>query len=267
MRNAALALLALVSLLAVELAWGNQEPQPKTDDKPASKEKKETPSVLLEKPQEVTLELFNGKSRTAYLIKLTPETFSYKQFATGTEITHYSAKDGAILEVRTARGGKFTLNKTTNLFEVTVAEPPENAVVEKGKEVEFKIAPLEQAILDLTNEERKKEGLPPLKVNEKLFQIARSHSQNMAKQEKLDHVLDGKDPTHRAKEVGYGPFVAENCAWGQRTAAEVVRTWMNSPGHRANLLNKTATEVGIGYSVNQRSGAYYTMVFGFRRVQ
>lgn len=260
MRKTALALLALVSLLAVELAWGSQEPQPKTDDKPASK----APSVLLEKPQEVTLELFNGKSRTAYLMKLTPETLSYKQFATGTEITHYAAKDGAILEIRTARGGKFTLNKTTNLFEVTVAEPPANVVV--GKDGELKIAPFEQAILDLANEERKKEGLPPLKVNDKLFQIARAHSVNMAKQEKCDHVLDGKDPTHRAKEAGYPPFVAENCAWGQRTAAEVVRDWMNSPGHRANLLNKTATEAGIGYSTNPRSGTYSTMVFGFRRV-
>jgi uncharacterized protein YkwD len=141
--------------------------------------------------------------------------------------------------------------------------PAQGKEGDKQKEPKLELTKLEQEILDLTNQERKKEGLPPLKPNEKLFQAARAHSQNMAKQDKLHHVLDGKDPIQRAKEVGHSGFVAENIAWGARSAPEVVRMWMGSPGHKANILDKRAVEVGIGVA-SARSGPYYTMVFGLQ---
>jgi uncharacterized protein YkwD len=67
----------------------------------------------------------------------------------------------------------------------------------------FKLSADEKAILDLTNAERAKENLAPLKANELLTKAAREHSANMAKQQKLDHVLDDKKPDDRLKAVSY----------------------------------------------------------------
>jgi uncharacterized protein YkwD len=263
-------LLALAVFIAVEGAWGGDDPKPNPEEKPAAGEKPaEPPAALLDKAQEVTLLLFNGKKRPVYLTQLTAEELAYKQSATGTEVVKYAAKDGAVLEIHTARGGTFLFNKTSNKFEVGTPEPPPppdpKVAGEKPKAEEFQPTPLEQAILDLANEERKKEGLPPLKPQEKLFQLSRAHSANMARQNKLEHILDGKSPTDRARGAGYGAFVYENCAWGPRTAPEVIRMWMNSPGHKANLLNKYVNEAGVGMAVNDRGGPFYTMMFGIRR--
>jgi uncharacterized protein YkwD len=121
----------------------------------------------------------------------------------------------------------------------------------------------EQAILDLTNKEREKEKLPPLRVNAKLLQSARAHSANMAKQNKMDHVLDGKEPKDRVKEIGYEYMhMGENVAYGQRTAADVLKVWMNSPGHRMNILRKEFTEIGIGVERSSKGVPYYAQVFG-----
>jgi uncharacterized protein YkwD len=126
----------------------------------------------------------------------------------------------------------------------------------------FTLSKEEQEVLDLTNKERKDACLPPLKPDAKLFKAARSHSSNMAKQDKLDHKLDDKDPSDRLKDVGYA-FAnwAENCAMGQRTAAEVVEAWMKSTdGHKENLLSKH-TEIGIGIARNADGIKYWTQVF------
>jgi uncharacterized protein (TIGR03000 family) len=127
----------------------------------------------------------------------------------------------------------------------------------------FKISETEKAILDLTNAERKKKDLPELKPNPKLFAAARKHSENMARLEKLAHELEGKKPSDRTKAAGYaGGFIGENVAYGPTNAEEVVTGWMNSEGHRANLLNKNFTEIGIGVAKNEKGETYYTQVFG-----
>jgi uncharacterized protein (TIGR03000 family) len=127
----------------------------------------------------------------------------------------------------------------------------------------FKMSDIEKAILDRTNAERKKKDLPELKPNPKLFTAARKHSENMAKQDKLAHELDDKKPSDRTKAEGYpGPFIGENVAWGPTTAEEVVSGWMDSEGHRANILNKNFTEIGIGVAKNAKGALYYTQVFG-----
>src|SRR5438874_2719232 len=64
-------------------------------------------------------------------------------------------------------------------------------------EPKFQPTAQEKKLLDLTNAERKKEELPPLKFNPTLMKVARDHSKNMAKQSKMDHVLDGKNPRDR----------------------------------------------------------------------
>lgn len=120
----------------------------------------------------------------------------------------------------------------------------------------------EQAVLELTNKERVKAGAKPLAANGQLTAAARGHSANMAKQKKLDHMLDGKQFFQRIEAAGYrGGAAGENIAYGARTAAEVLSMWMNSPGHKANILNSGFVEIGIGIVVGQDGTKYYTQVF------
>src|SRR4051794_33188951 len=101
------------------------------------------------------------------------------------------------------------------------------------------LTPEEKAVLELTNKEREKEQLPPLKPNAKLTAAARAHSLNMAKQDKLDHELDGKNPADRARAAGYRyVYLGENVGEGSRTAEKILKLWMESPGHKANILDK-----------------------------
>src|SRR5947209_20598970 len=74
---------------------------------------------------------------------------------------------------------------------------------ETKEKPEVRLSRNEQAILELTNAARAKEDLPPLTANATLCKVARAHSANMARQEKMEHVLDGKDPVQRVKASGY----------------------------------------------------------------
>lgn len=127
----------------------------------------------------------------------------------------------------------------------------------------FKLTADEQSVLELTNAERKKQNLESLKANELLTKSAREHSANMAKQKKMDHVLDDKKPHERIEAIGYKFMaMAENVAMGQRTPAEAVRSWMTSTaGHKENILNKEYTEIGIGIATDANGQRYWTQVF------
>jgi len=121
----------------------------------------------------------------------------------------------------------------------------------------------EQKIFELTNEARKKEKLPPLKLNATLVKVARSHSANMAKQEKMDHELDGKNPTQRIKDAGYDPLsTGENIGETEGgTVEEIFKMWMDSPTHKANILRDKIEEIGIGMARSSKGVVYYTQVF------
>lgn len=125
----------------------------------------------------------------------------------------------------------------------------------------------EKKLVELTNAERKKEKLPPLKINLVLSQVARKHSENMAKQNKMDHVLDDKNPLDRVKASGYRyGYVGENIAYGENVSLEtIMESWMNSPPHRKNILKKEFTEIGLGAAKSAKGVWYYTQVFGTPR--
>ena len=138
------------------------------------------------------------------------------------------------------------------------------------KKEELKPAKVEQELIDLTNDLRKVARLTPaaprsgpLAPNPKLMIAARAHAANMAAQDKLDHTLEEKSFTDRAKDAGYRyRLIGENIAWGRQTPKEVMEGWMNSPLHRANILKEEFTEIGVGVAKNQKGEKYWVQLFG-----
>ncbi|MFC8083215.1 CAP domain-containing protein [Streptomyces sp. NPDC057340] len=119
-------------------------------------------------------------------------------------------------------------------------------------------------VVDLTNRERAGAGLPALAVDARLTTAAQAHSADMVARDFYSHTdPDGGRPWDRAAAAGAaGRTVGENIACGQRSPAEVVEGWMNSPGHRANILKADFTRIGIGLAGGGRAGTYWTQLFG-----
>ena len=124
-------------------------------------------------------------------------------------------------------------------------------------------------VVTLTNAERAKAGCGPLAVNATLTAVAQAHSQDMATNNYFDHnSQDGRTPFDRMTAAGYRySTAAENIAAGQRTPQDVMTAWMNSPGHRANILNCALKQIGVGYATGPSSqyGVYWTQDFGTPR--
>ncbi|RST59915.1 sporulation protein [Siminovitchia terrae] len=118
----------------------------------------------------------------------------------------------------------------------------------------------EQKVVELTNAERAKNGLAPLKVDAELSKVAREKSRDMSANNYFDH----NSPTYGSpfdmmKKFGISYRAAgENIAQGQRTPEEVVNSWMNSSGHRENIMSKDFTHIGVGYVAE---GNYWTQQF------
>ena len=128
------------------------------------------------------------------------------------------------------------------------------------------IPPMEQAVIDLTNQQRMLNGLAPLATSGKLVQAARIQAGNMAQLDQMSHVLAGvaqPDLLSRANAVGYGyAKLGENIAYNYAGAPEVVAGWMNSTGHKANILDPGFTEIGVAVAANSNGQLYYCQVFG-----
>lgn len=121
----------------------------------------------------------------------------------------------------------------------------------------------EAQVIQLTNTERAKQGLSPLHANWELSRMARYKSQDMMNKDYFDH----NSPTYGSpfdmmKEFGISfSYAGENIAAGQTTPAQVVNGWMNSPGHRANILNPNYTQIGVGFAKGGSYGYYWTQEF------
>lgn len=114
------------------------------------------------------------------------------------------------------------------------------------------ITSFEQQVIDLTNEKRASRGLKPLNANWELSRVARYKSQDMANNKYFSHTSPTYgSPFNMIKNFGIKYRSAgENIAYGQRTPAQVVNSWWNSAGHRANMLNANYTDIGVGYVAN-----------------
>ncbi|KGP77394.1 MULTISPECIES: CAP domain-containing protein [unclassified Paenibacillus] len=124
--------------------------------------------------------------------------------------------------------------------------------VQEGKKNTTDKTDFEQQVLDLVNQERAKTGLSSLSRNEELSNVAMVKAQDMYNHSYFDH----NSPTHGSpfdmmKEYGITYNTAgENIAKGQTTPTQVMKEWMNSPGHKANILNNSYTHIGIAYYNN-----------------
>lgn len=120
-------------------------------------------------------------------------------------------------------------------------------------------ATFEQQVLELTNQERAKSGLPPLAANAELNYTADKYAELMSQNRYFSHTgPDGSQPWDRAKTAGFeAQTMGENIAAGQKTPQDVVQAWMNSPGHRANILRPSFTQLGVGFENN-----YWVQNFG-----
>jgi uncharacterized YkwD family protein/spore coat assembly protein SafA len=121
----------------------------------------------------------------------------------------------------------------------------------------------ENEVVRLVNAERAKHGLQPLSINWELARVARYKSQDMANKGYFSHTSPTYGSPFRMMEDFGIRFSAagENIAYGQRTPQEVMRDWMNSPGHRSNILNGTYNQIGVGLGKNSRGVLYWTQMF------
>ena len=122
------------------------------------------------------------------------------------------------------------------------------------------ISSYESEVIRLVNQARQENGLQPLTASGTLSQVARAKSQDMVDNRYFSHT----SPTYGTPFQMLTTFgvsyrtAGENIAYGQSSPQEVVTGWMNSPGHRANILNSGYTQIGVGYVAN---GNYWTQLF------
>ena len=121
-------------------------------------------------------------------------------------------------------------------------------------------------VIELTNIERTHHRRAALRANPRLMRAAQLQADQMARARQMAHVLPNAKyprPVDRIAAAEYRWYtVGENVAFGQASASKVLDSWMQSRGHRANILNSNFTEMGAGYAVDRTGCPYYVQVFG-----
>ena len=127
-------------------------------------------------------------------------------------------------------------------------------------QVNSSVLAYESEVIRLVNEIRAERGLKALTANWELSRVARYKSQDMVDNRYFSHTSPVYgSPFQMIRAFGLSFRTAgENIAYGQRTPQAVVNAWMNSSGHRANILNASYTQIGVGYVAN---GHYWTQMF------
>lgn len=148
-------------------------------------------------------------------------------------------------------------NSSDNVSDETPDETMDNVSDETSDEA------LERKVLELVNAERAVYGIKPLEWNDKLAKTAREHSLDMVKRNFFSHENpDGKSPFDRLKDANIRyTCAAENIAAGQSSPEMAVEEWMNSEGHKMNILNPSLTSLGVGLARGGEYGIYWTQNF------
>lgn len=151
-------------------------------------------------------------------------------------------------------------NKPTTTTEATTEATTEN--IEKPNNNVSSISAIEKEVVRLVNIERKQAGLNPLQIDTQVSNVARLKSEDMRDRNYFNHT----SPTYGSPFDMLKRFnityktAGENIAKGQKTAEAVVEAWMNSEGHRRNILSKSFTHIGVGYA-KKGSTTYWTQMF------
>ena len=140
-------------------------------------------------------------------------------------------------------------------------EAPANVAAEASP---LGLISIEQELIELVNQQRTLVGLLPLSTNGQLIQAAKSHTQDMALFSNLSHTgSNGSTPASRIAGTGYLlKSSGQNIAAGHTTASSVMSAWMQSPEHRANILNAAYADIGVSVVKNADGKIYWTQVFG-----
>ena len=158
------------------------------------------------------------------------------------------------IAVKTQTGVQELIESNPNLANPNLIYPGQTINVPTKEQ-----ASIEQEVTKLVNVERAKAGLPALKSDWELARVAEFKSQDMRDKNYFSHTSPTYgSPFTMMKNFGITYKAAgENIAKGQRTASEVVQAWMNSEGHRANIMSKNFTHIGVGHV----EGNYWTQMF------
>lgn len=166
--------------------------------------------------------------------------------------------------------GSKEANEDVNGEEVTTEEATteeanteEANTEETSTEESSELSEFEQEVVRLTNVERENQGLAPLQIDEEVSKVARIKSEDMRDQNYFSH----QSPTYGSPfdmlssyDVSYRS-AGENIAAGQQTPEQVVQGWMNSQGHRENIMNSGYTHIGVGHVEGGSYGHYWTQMF------
>ncbi len=204
----------------------------------------------------------------------------------------YRARKSASIHIRTTNGDDGVKQKLVQQFCGIVADSNlrEIGIFRRGQETWMVlVAPFSppdaddastviHRVLELINEARvqarrcgrkKFPATTPLKQVTALESAALTHAQDMTAHGYIGHTgSDGSMPADRATRANYTwSVVAENVAAGQTTAEEVVKTWLASPGHCANLMNPHYSDTGVAYAVNpaNEKGIYWVQIFAAQK--
>ena len=211
---------------------------------------------------------------------------------TATSGSGYRAKKSALIHIRTTKGDDGVMQMLAQRFcgIVTDSNLREIGVYRRGTETWMVLATpfsppdlhdastLSHRVLELINEARlhaRRCGRKKFPATTQLKQVtaleseALTHAQDMTAHDYIGHKgSDGSMPADRATRANYTwSAVAENVAAGQTTAEEVVKTWLASPGHCANLMNPRYSDTGVAYAVNpaNEQGIYWVQVFAAQK--
>lgn len=126
---------------------------------------------------------------------------------------------------------------------------------------------IQQQVVDLTNARRAENGLAPLTVNGTLTAVAQAHAADQASVDRMSHTgTDGSDPATRIIRSGYPVRVwGENVAGGYTSSEAVTAAWMESPSHRAIILDGRFREIGVGLAYAPDGSAYWSLELGRRQ--
>lgn len=219
-----------------EKATTNKETQKVSTDKKVEKEDKTPKAPAKEKATPVT----NNNNTKAPKAPANEKT---------TPVTN---KNTNVQPVTNNNNTKAPSNSNNQQVEAPVKTPTSN-----GNQ---SVSEFEKQVVDLTNAERTKAGLKPLEIHSPLMAVAHAKSADMAKNNYFSHTSPTYgSPFDQIKSAGISYRSAgENIAQGQRTPQQVVQAWMDSPGHRQNIMNANYTHIGVGFV---EDGYYWTQQF------